>query len=132
MDNGRGMGGAKRKEKVRSSRRQGGGRSELQGLKLKSGRHELVIRAGKASTAQKFWKIDGTHSYVPDKDQGLSVSPLALPPDWPPQFSLNKHDQLSLSSIPIAFTSTQISPSSTSSVFARVIEYSSGSEIFSL
>lgn len=70
MDNGRAMGGAKSKERVRSSRRRGGGRSELQGLKLKSGRHELVIRAGKASTAQKFWKIDSTHSYVPDRDQG--------------------------------------------------------------
>ena len=50
-----------------SSRRQGG-RSELQDSKLKSGRHELVIRPGN-STAQKFWKIDSTHSYVPDRDQ---------------------------------------------------------------
>lgn len=47
MDNGREMSGAKSKERVGSSRRQGDGRSELQGLKLKSGRHELVIRAGK-------------------------------------------------------------------------------------
>lgn len=47
MDNGRAMSGAKTKERMRSCRRQGGGRSELQGLKLKSGRHELVIRAGK-------------------------------------------------------------------------------------
>lgn len=47
MDNGRAMSGAKVKERVRNCRRQGGDRSELQGLKLKSGRHELVIRAGK-------------------------------------------------------------------------------------
>lgn len=47
--------------RVRSSRRQGGGRSELLGSKLKSGRHELVIRSG-SSTAQKFWKIDSTRT----------------------------------------------------------------------
>lgn len=91
---------------VGGSRRQSGGRSELHGVRLKSGRRELVIRR-RSSTAQKFWKIDSTHSYVPDRDPWWAAV-LFVQSDWPLRlFSSNLEPDCSFHSR-VGFTHSRV------------------------